>query len=97
VRYLSGRRMQCKDIPDQVVIGAIRRTAPVTETGGWRVLWHVHAELEETIGPVPRNLLMAKLRKLVGSGRVGGCACGCRGDFHLPGDCDMPGCCGKPI
>lgn len=89
VRYIDGRRMQCKDIPDDVLIGVIRRTEPVN---GWRMLWHVSDELEATIGPVPRNLLMAKLRKLCASGKVAGCACGCRGDFHLPEECGAPGC-----
>lgn len=92
LRYVDGRHMQCKDIPDDVLVGAIRRTTPVTASG-WRMLWHVRDELEATIGWVPRNLLMAKLRKVCSTGKVGGCPCGCRGDFHLPEDCDDPSCC----
>ncbi|MFG3170555.1 hypothetical protein [Streptomyces sp. NPDC048200] len=94
LRFVGERRMQCKDISDAVLIGAIRRTKPVT-TGGWRMLGHVRDELEATIGWVPRNLLMAKLRKVCDTGQVGGCPCGCRGDFHLPEDCGDPGCCSQ--
>ncbi|MFF4552695.1 hypothetical protein [Streptomyces sp. NPDC001422] len=92
LRYIGDRRMQCKDIPDDVLIGAIRRTKPVT-SGGWRMLGHVSDELAATIGWVPRNLLLAKLRKVCDKGQVGGCPCGCRGDFHLPDECADPGCC----
>jgi hypothetical protein len=94
IRHLDGRRMQCKDIPDQILIDVIRRTPPVASTTSWRMLWAVSNELEATIGPVPYNLLMAKLRKLCDTGKIGGCPCGCRGDFHLPEDCDDPLCCG---
>lgn len=93
IRYVDGRPMQCKDIPDTLFIDVIRRTRAVTETGGWRMLWHVSDELEATIGHVPCNLLMAKLRKLCDAGKIAGCACGCRGDFHLPEECDDPDCC----
>lgn len=92
IRYVNGRRMQCKDIPDQVFIGAIRRT-PGTTVMSWRMLWHVQDELAQTIGPVPYNLFLAKARKLRTAGKIGGCPCGCRGDFHLPDECGDPGCC----
>lgn len=93
IRYLNGRRMQCKDIPDNVFIGVIRRTPGLPESG-WRMAWDVQEELEATIGWVPYNLFLAKVRKLCDAGKLGGCPCGCRGDFHLPEDCDDPSCCG---
>ena len=30
---------------------------------------------------VPERVVLAKARKLIRQGRMGGCACGCRGDF----------------
>lgn len=93
IRYLNGRRMQCKDIPDDVFIGAIRRT-PGMPVSNWRLSWKVQEELEATIGWVPYNLFLAKARKMCDAGKIGGCPCGCRGDFHLPADCDDPTCCG---
>jgi hypothetical protein len=57
-------RLQCKDIDDEVFMGAVRRTFPVTASGGWRTRWDVLAELESSVGPVPGNLLLAKARQL---------------------------------
>ncbi|MFF1684483.1 MULTISPECIES: hypothetical protein [unclassified Streptomyces] len=79
--------MQCKDIPDEMFRDAIRK-APHAVAISWRMAWAVHEELEELLGrEVPVNLFFAKARKLVDAGKIGGCACGCRGDFHLPEDC----------
>jgi hypothetical protein len=94
IRLIGNRRMQCKDIPDSVFLGAVLRTPGnfgSTAPDAWRMRWNVHAELEATIGPVPENLLLAKARKLIAAGKLGGCPCGCRGDYHLP--CGQPYCC----
>ncbi|MER6485715.1 hypothetical protein ABT264_19430 [Streptomyces virginiae] len=77
---------QCKDIPDAEFIDAIRRV-PGAGFSDWRMRWDVHAELEAALGPIPDNLFMAKARKLVASGKVHGCSCGCRGDFHPADEC----------
>lgn len=90
-RLIDGRRMQCKDIPDSVFLDAVRRT-PGT-AGNWRMRWNVHTELELAVGPIPENLLLAKARKLIAAGKLGGCDCGCRGDWHLPDECDAYNCC----
>lgn len=87
------KRLQCKDIPDETVVEAVRR-APGTVFMAWRMSWDVHAELEELVGEVPVNLFRAKIRKLIGRGLIGGCPCGCRCDFHLPEDCGDRMCCG---
>jgi hypothetical protein len=93
IRLINGRRMQCKDIPDGVFLGAVRRT-PWKTPSRWRMSWHVHEELEQTVGPVPVNLFRAKARRLCARGLLGGCPCGCRGDLHLPGECEGgPTCC----
>lgn len=94
IRLIHGRRMQCKDIPDAVFLDAVRRT-PGTEVG-WRNRWEVHATLEEAIGWIPENLLLAKARKLVATGKLGGCDCGCRGDWHPPDECTSAHCCHPP-
>ena len=58
----------------------------------WRSRWAVHEALEARLGiEIPGNLFMAKARKLVAKKKLHGCPCGCRGDFHVPGD--PAGCC----
>ncbi|GAX57307.1 hypothetical protein [Streptomyces olivochromogenes] len=92
IRLVHGRPMQCKDIPDEAFLDAVRRT-PGTSSMNWRMRWNVHAVLEAQLGPIPENLLLAKARKLIASGKMGGCPCGCRGDWHLPDECDAMNCC----
>ena len=92
IRLIGGRRMQCKDIPDEVFINAVRRT-PGTPSQNWRMQWEVHAALEEAVGRVPENLLLAKARKLIAAGKLGGCDCGCRGDWHPAEECEGYNCC----
>lgn len=92
IRLVGDRRMQCKDIPDDVFIAAIRRT-PGTSVANWRMSWEVQATLEAELGPIPYNLFMAKVRKLHAAKKIGGCPCGCRGDFHLPEECNDPAHC----
>lgn len=87
IRFVNGRRMQCKDIPDSVFLAAVRRTPGLGGPSNWRMRWDVHAELEEALGTIPENLLLAKARKLCDAGKLGGCPCGCRGDYHLPDEC----------
>lgn len=94
IRLINGRRMQCKDIPDDVFLGAVRRS-PGTSTQNWRNRWEVHVTLEEAVGWIPENLLLAKARKLIAAGKLGGCPCGCRGDWHLPEECNAYNCCGE--
>lgn len=91
IRMIGDRQMQCKDIPDIEFLNAVRRTqAP----GHWRMRWNVQAELEKVTGPIPSNLLLAKARKLIGARKLGGCPCGCRGDYHPPEECyDPKHCC----
>lgn len=101
IRMVGGRRMQCKDIPAAVFLDSVR-------AAGRRVsmAWDTHAALEERIGSVPWNLFLSRARKLIDAGLLGGCACGCRGDFTVLADdhdwnCDQDGrtCsrCGLPF
>ncbi|MGQ4393817.1 hypothetical protein ACN6K5_003603 [Streptomyces violaceoruber] len=73
--------MQCKDIPNGLFLEAVREAqGPATVVTRWRV----HAALEELLGPVPEKIVLAKAKKLIRSGKLDGCACGCRGDFQIP-------------
>jgi hypothetical protein len=92
VRLIDGRRMQCKDIPDEVFLDSVRR-APASPLLKARNRWEVHAILEEAVGPIPENLLLAKARKLIAAGKMGGCPCGCRGDWHPVDECIGYNCC----
>lgn len=97
IRMVGDRRMQCKDIPDDVFLDAVRRTPAVDDSldpSSWRMRWSVHEELERVLGFVPERLLLAKARKLMAAKRLGGCPCGCRGDYHLP--CGQLYCCTYP-
>lgn len=90
---MSAPAMQCKDIPDTVFLAAIRAT-PAIPGGSWRMRWDVHERLEESLRrPVPTNLFLAKARRLITRGLMGGCPCGCRGDYHLPEECIEQNCC----
>lgn len=73
--------MQCKDIPNGLFLEAVRE-AQGSATVVTR--WRVHAALEAVLGPVPEKIVLAKAKKLIKSGKLDGCACGCRGDFKLP-------------
>lgn len=93
LRYVGDRPMQCKDIPDTTFVTAVRTRAV---HGTWAMAWDVQDELEKTLGPIPPNLFFAKARRLVDRGLIGGCPCGCRGDFHVPEDCGDPAHCCAP-
>lgn len=95
IRLIGGRRMQCKDIPDDVFLNAVRQT-PGSPGANWRNRWEVHVTLELALGPIPENLLLAKARKLINAGKMGGCDCGCRGDWHPPEECTSADCCHPP-
>lgn len=95
IRLIDGRRMQCKDIPDAAFVAAVRQGRR-SLANAWAHAWDVHTELEAAVGPVPVNLFYAKARRLVARGLIGGCPCGCRGDFHPPEDCGDPEHCCRP-
>ncbi|MHB9857597.1 hypothetical protein [Streptomyces sp. YIM S03343] len=98
IRLIGGRRMQCKDIPDEAFLDAVRRTPACDGSlapDRWRMRWEVQAELEKTLGPIPENLFLAKARRLGRRKLLGGCTeCTCRGDYHIAADCPWPDCCG---
>lgn len=99
IRLLDGRRMQCKDIPDELVCDVVRRTPapwpPSPGTVPWRMRWDVQTALEAVTGPLPEKLFLAKISKLFAKKLLNGCDCGCRGDYHLCEECDYAFCCGE--
>lgn len=99
IRMVGDRRMQCKDIPDDAFLNAVRRTPGVGGSlapDAWRMRWDVQAELEKATGPIPENLFLAKARRLGRRRLLGGCTeCTCRGDYHIAADCPHPSCCPK--
>lgn len=80
IRLIGGRRMQCKDIPADAFLDAVRSSCAETGTANRA---DVAAHLENYIGPVPWNLFLAKARQLIRAGKLDGCACGCAGDFRV--------------
>lgn len=86
-------RLQCKDIPNDVVIQAIAATEEKSTYGSWRVWPNVLARFDLLMPDVPRPLLFAKVDRMVGAGQVHACVhrpyngSQCRGDIHLPEEC----------
>lgn len=92
--------MQCKDIPDEVFLAAVRTASRLTG-GGWVMLWDLGCVLagnpehldslrahdDHPLGECfPWRLTRAKADKLIKRGLLEGCSCGCRGDFYIPGE-----------
>lgn len=75
--------MQAKDIPDRPIL------AFVAENGGIGCHWFVpegttsRSVLCAMPPGTPPKLALAKMKGLMRRGLVGGCGCGCRGDFEL--------------
>ncbi|MFD8545666.1 hypothetical protein [Streptomyces sp. NPDC059649] len=86
IQLIHGRRMQCKDIPDELYLGAVRDTAAKNIWGNTTNRQMVKEVVEAVVGHVPDNLFDAKSRRLIQRGMLDGCACGCRGDFSIPTD-----------
>lgn len=73
--------MQCKDIPDAPILVFL-----VHLNGRWANWFGDEYENSVTNAmpaEVPSKLALAKMKQLIRRGVVGGCACGCRGDFVI--------------
>ncbi len=76
--------MQCKDIPESVIIDAIRATRGRHGVPKWATTWDV----AEHLSRYPKKLVVAKLKGMCDRGVIGGHVCSvdepwCRGDFEL--------------
>lgn len=72
--------MQCKDIPDVPILAFLDSL-----NGTWATWYSGYPNSVTNVMPpgIPRKLVLAKMRQLIRRGLVGGCNCGCRGDFTL--------------
>lgn len=79
--------MQTKDIPDSLVLNDL-----ANYQGKWTGLygvefwtWVDQVSVKRSIFPtdMPEKLALSKMRSLYKRGLVGGCPCGCRGDFEI--------------
>ena len=86
------KMMQCKDIPTLPILQFLEfcSTAEFKHCGQWgSSAVSAEGELFENSVQrampegVPYKLVQAKLAKLIRSGLVDGCTCGCRGDLEL--------------
>lgn len=87
--------MKAADIPDDVFIEAVRVTAPMNPGGWWRFRKDVQKTLEGMLGfEIPEKVFLAKAKRLGERCKLEGCTnCTCRGDYHLPEECDEHNCC----
>jgi hypothetical protein len=76
---MKNGRLQCKDIPDENFLNAIRKVRE--GINGWASMWRV----SEALG-IDDKLCCAKARSLIKRGLADGCPCGCRGDFIVVGE-----------
>lgn len=72
--------MQCKDIPDGPILELLAE-----QPGKW-FTWY--GGYDNSLSPAfpagcPDGLVRAKMAMLIRRGLVGGCTCGCRGDFEI--------------
>jgi hypothetical protein len=79
--------MQAKDVPDEIVLAAIRAESmkaedywPAEELPRPAFTW----DIKKALPQFPPKVVMAKLRSLVRRNVIQGCDCGdCRGDFKI--------------
>jgi hypothetical protein len=84
-----------RDIPNELFFDAVR-AARGNWTPEWAMVDDVQAVLAglpltksrypEEFPGVPRKVVLAKARRLILRGVLGGCWCGCRGDFEILGE-----------
>ena len=88
--------MKAADIPDELFLRGVRelRQVPLVhghEDYGWVMRWDLDTWLADQLGvDMPWKVTLAKARKLIKRGLLDGCACGCRGDFVIPGEKPSP-------
>lgn len=87
--------MKAADIPDDAFLEAVRMTSPRPHAGAWRTRGDVQKTLERMLGfEIPEKVFLAKAKRLGERRKLEGCTdCTCRGDYHLPAECDEHNCC----
>ena len=69
--------MKAADLDTEVFMNAVDQAAG----GAFAFWWEVAAVLRLRYPDVPEKVVLAKGRKLIRRGVLGGCSCGCRGDW----------------
>lgn len=81
--------MQAKDIPDEPILALLANLPPWPDgmARRWGTMWPGGEASVHDVMPAgtPEKVALAKMRSMIRRGLVLGCACGCRGDFELPG------------
>lgn len=84
-----------RDIPDELFLDAVRAAR-----GNWTPAWAMVDDIQAVLAGipltkcrypdefpgVPRKVVLAKAKRLILRGVLGGCFCGCRGDIEIPGE-----------
>jgi hypothetical protein len=79
--------MKCADIPDGPILRLLANLPPYEN--GRRRTWGNWCfgdggDVRSVMPPLPSDkLALAKMRQMIRRGVVGGCPCGCRGDFEI--------------
>lgn len=78
--------MQAKDISDEVMFCALGKAALIrAQRWGWPksgIPWAGRKDVEAAFPEIPRKVVLAKLASMIRRGLIGGCACGCAGNFY---------------
>lgn len=74
------KAIQAKYIGDDLIYAVIEEVREA-KSSIWASQWDIGDLIRESFTGFPQKVILAKLRNMVESGKLWGCACGCRGDF----------------
>lgn len=73
---------KCSEIDDKAILNFLAEHQGRWSTHGES--WHIMPSVQDAMPPgTPLKLQLAKMRQLHKRGLVGGCTCGCRGDWEI--------------
>lgn len=72
---ITRKNFQCKDVPTRPILEYLAE-----RQGRWTMAWDLENAFPES---TPLKVFRAKMTNLHRRGLVGGCPCGCRGDFEI--------------
>lgn len=79
--YMASVPVKCSHVSDRAVLEFLAQ-----HQGRW-ITWGVGYSIPTVRDAMPKGtpvkLQLAKMRRLMGRGMVGGCDCGCRGDYEV--------------
>jgi len=71
--------VKTSDIADATMLDALAVTRGKHGVPRWSSL----GDVENHMAPIHPKLVLSKLRSMIRRGVIGGCGCGCRGDFEI--------------